>query len=123
MTNIEAAASEPVKVQPAAEKSIEDKIWMEDKAKALQVYFDLSAYTLLTVGKQGQLMQGGTIIKNSNLVNLIAHDTKKKKGRKNFSLHENIFYCKETSSAKNGQLSLSHERSKVKGDEDYGGLL
>ena len=58
LTNIEAAANEPVKVQPTAEeKSVKEKIIetvaAEDKAKALQVYGDLSAYTPLTVDKQG----------------------------------------------------------------------
>ena len=79
MTNIKAAANEPVKVQPTAEKkSVKDKIIetvaAEVKAKVLQVYDDLSAYTPLTVDKQGRLIQNGTLIEDSNLVDLIAHD-------------------------------------------------
>ena len=86
LTNIEAAANEPVKVQPTAEeKSVKDKIIetvaAEDKAKALQVYDDLSAYTPLTVDKQGRLIQDGTVIEDSNLVDLIAHDVKKRKDK------------------------------------------
>ena len=54
LTNIEAAANEPVKVQPTAEKkSVKNKIietvGAENKAKTLQVYDDLSAYTPLIV--------------------------------------------------------------------------
>ena len=56
LTNIESAANEPVNVQPTAEeKSVKNKIIKtiaaEDKAKALQVYDDLSAYTPMTVDK------------------------------------------------------------------------
>ena len=88
MTNIEAVANEPVKMQPTAEeKSVNDKIIetvaTEDKAKALQDYDDLSAYTPLTVDKQGRLIQDGTVIEDSNLVHLTALDVKrKKKGQK-----------------------------------------
>ena len=89
LTNIEAAANEPVKVQPTAEeKSVKDKIIetvaAEDKAKALQVYDDLSAFTSLTVDKQGRLIQDGIVIKDSNLVDLIAPDVKRKKEDKNY---------------------------------------
>ena len=91
LTNIEAAANEPVKVQPTAEeKSVKDKIIeaveSKDKAKALQVYDDLSAYTPLTVDKQGRLIQDGTLIEDSNLVDLIAHDVKRKRKDKNSPL-------------------------------------
>ena len=73
LTNIEAAANEPVNVQPTAEeKSVKDMIIetvaAEDKAKALQFYDDLSAYIPLTVDKQGRLIQDDTVIKDSNLV-------------------------------------------------------
>ena len=49
LTNIESAASEPIKVQPTTEeKSVKDKIIdaveSKDKAKALQIFDDLSAY-------------------------------------------------------------------------------
>ena len=86
LTNIESAASEPIKVQPTAEeKSVKDKIIeaieSKNKAKALQVYDDLSAYTPLTVDKQGRLIQDGSVIEDSNLIDLIAHDVKKKKGQ------------------------------------------
>ena len=91
LTNIEAAANEPAKVQPTAEeKSVKEKIIetvaVEDKAKALQVYDDLSAYTPLTVDKQGRLIQDGTVIEDSNLVDLITHDVKRKKGGQNCPL-------------------------------------
>ena len=61
LTNIELAASEPIKVQTTTEeKSVKDKISeaveSKDKAKALQVYDDLSAYKPLTVDKQGRLI-------------------------------------------------------------------
>ena len=78
LPNIESAASEPIKVQlTAEEKSVKDKIieavGTEDKAKALQVYDDLSAYTPLTVGKLW-LIHNGTIITDFNLVDLIVND-------------------------------------------------
>ena len=84
MTNLESAANEPVKVQPnAEEQSVKGKIIetvvAEDKTKAQRVYDDLSAYTLLTVDKQGRLIQNGTVIEDSNLVDMIAYDVKKKK--------------------------------------------
>ena len=121
LTNIEAAANEPVKVQPTAEeKSVKDKIIeaveSKDKAKALQVYDDLSAYTPLTVDKKGRLIEDGTIIEDSNLVDLIAHDVKKKKkGQKQPLAWEIFSTAKKQASAKKGRLSSSRgERSKVK---------
>ena len=121
LTNIEAAANEPVKVQPTAEeKSVKDMIIetvaAEDKAKALQVYDDLSACTPLTVDKQGRLIQDGTFIKDSNLVDLIAHDVKKKKKVQKQPFAWEIFStAKKQAIAKKGRLSSSRgERSKVK---------
>ena len=58
----------------------------EEKAKALQVYNDLSAYTHLTVDERSRLNQEGTVIEDSNLVNLIAHEVKKRKKDKNCPL-------------------------------------
>ena len=83
LINLETVASEPVKVQKTTkEKNVKDKITEfvtgEDKAKALQVYDDLNTYTPLTIDKQSRLIQDGTIIEDSNLVDLIAHDVKKK---------------------------------------------
>ena len=68
LTNIEAAASESVKVQPTAkEKSVKDKIIeaveLKDKAKILQNDDDLSEYTPLTVDKQGRLIQDAQLSK------------------------------------------------------------
>ena len=88
--------SEPVKVQTTTEeKNVKDKIIKavagEDKAKALKVYDYLNAYTPLTVDKQGQLIQDGTIIEDSNLVHLIAHDVKKKKKRRKLPIAWEIF--------------------------------
>ena len=121
LTNIESAANEPVKVQTTAEeKSVKDNIIeavrSNDKAKALQVYDDLSAYTPLTVDKQGRLIQEGTIIEDSNLVDLIAHDVKKKKKGQKLPIAWEIFStAKKQASAKKGRLSSScGERSKVK---------
>ena len=121
LTNIEAAANEPVKVQPTAEeKSVKEKIIetfaAEDKAKALQVYDDLSAYTPLTVDKQGRLIQDGTVIEDSNLVDLIARDVKRKKrGQKQPFVWEIFYTAKKQASAEKGRLSSSRgERSKVK---------
>ena len=121
LTNIEAAANEPVKVQPTAEeKSVKgmiiETVAAEDKAKALQVYDDLSAYTPLTVNKQGRLIQDGTFIEDSNLVDLIAHDVKKKKKVQKQPFAWEIFStAKKQAIAKKGRLSSSRgERSKVK---------
>ena len=129
MTNIESAASEPIKVQPTTEeKSVKNKIIdaieSKDKAKALQVYDDLSAYTPLTVDKQGRLIQDGSIIEDSNLVDLIAHDVKKKKGQKLPIAWEIFSTAKKQAYAKKGRLSSSRVgRSKLKDVEDHGGLL
>ena len=119
LTNIEAAANELVKIQPTAEKNIKDKIIetvaAEDKAKALQVYDNLNAYTPLTFDKQGRLIQDGTVIEDSNLVDLIAYDVKKKKGQKQPFAWEIFFAAKKQASAKKGRLSSSRgEKSKVK---------
>ena len=103
MSNLESATNEPVKVQTTAEeKSVKDKIIeaveAKDKAEALQVYDDLSAYTPLTVDKQGRLIQDGTIIEDSNLVDLITYDVKRKKERTETSqCLGNIFNFKEPS--------------------------
>ena len=120
LTNIESAASEPIKVQPTVEgKSVKDKIieavGVEVKAKALKVYDDLSAYTPLTVDKQGRMIQDGTIGEDSNLVNPIAHGVKKKrKGRKLLIAWEIFSTAKAQVTTKKGQLSSSRRRSKVK---------
>ena len=103
LTNLESAANEPVKLQTATEEnSVKDKIIekvaTEDKAKALQVYDDLNTYTPLAVDKRGRLIQDGTVIEDSNLVDLIAQDVKRKKKRTKTALCLGIiFYCKETS--------------------------
>ena len=85
------------------EKSVKDKIIetvvAEDKAKALQVYDDLSAYTPLTVDKQGRLTQDGTVIEDSNLVDLIAHDVKKKRKDKNSPLLGKYFLLQRSKSS------------------------
>ena len=108
-------------MQPTAEeKSVKEKIIetvaAEDKAKALQVYDDLSAYTPLTVDKQARLIQDGTVIEDSNLVDLIAHDVKRKKRGQKLPFAWEIFStAKKQASAKKGRLSSSRgERSKVK---------
>ena len=112
LTNIKSAASEPFKVQPTTE---EKSRRVKDKAKALQVYDDLSAYMPLIVGKQGRLIQDGSVIEDSNLIDLIAHDVKKKKGQK-FPIAWEIFStAKKQAYAKKGRLSSSRVgRSKVK---------
>ena len=89
--------SELIKVQPTAKKkSVKAKIikaiGTEDKAKALQVYDDLSAYTPLTADKQGRLIQDDTNIEDSILVNLITHDVKKKKKGQKLSIAWGIFF-------------------------------
>ena len=110
LSNLELATNEPVKVQTTAEeKSVKDKIIeaveAKDQAEALQVYDDLSAYTPLTVDKQGWLIQDGTIIEDSNLVDLIAHDVKrKKKGQKVPFAWEIFSTAKEQANTKKGQL-------------------
>ena len=120
LTNLESAANEPVKVQTTTEeKSVKEKIIeaveSKDKAKALQVYDDLSAYTPLTVDKQGRLIQDGTIIEDSNLVDLIAHDVKKKKGQKVPIAWEIFSTARKQASAKKGRLSSNRgERNKSK---------
>ena len=117
LTNIEAAANKPVKVQPTAgEKSVKDKIIetvaAEDTARALQVYDDLSAYASLTVDKQGRLIQDGTVIADSNLIDLIAHDVKKKKRTKTALCLGNIFYCKEASQHQERTVVIESWRKK-----------
>ena len=120
LTNIESAASEPIKVQPTTEeKSVKDKIIeaveSKDKAKALQVYDDLSAYTPLTVDKQGRLIQDGSVIEDSNLIDLIAHDVKKKKGQKLPIAWEIFSTAMKQAYAKKRRLSSNRVgRSKVK---------
>ena len=120
LINLESATSEPVKVQTTTEeKNVKDKIIEavtgENKAKALQVYDDLNAYTLLTVDKQGQLIQDGTIIEDSNLVNLIAHDAKKKKKGRKLPIAWEIFStAKKQASTKKGYLLNRSGRSRVK---------
>ena len=92
LANLESAVNKRVKVQTTTEekKSVKDKIVetvaIQEKAKALQVYGKLSAYTPLTVDERGWLKQDGTVIENSNLVNLIVHDVKRKKKDKNCHL-------------------------------------
>ena len=131
MTNLESAANEPVKVQTSTEeKSVKDKIIetvaAEDKAKALQVYDDFSVYTPLTVDKKGRLIGDGTIIEDSNLVDLIiedsnlvdliTHDVKRKKKGQKLPLAGEIFSsAKKQSSTKKGKLLSSRgERSSLK---------
>ena len=121
LANLESAANEPVKVQTTTEeKSVKDKIIetvaAEDKAKALQVYDDLSAYTPLTVDKKGRLIQDGKIIEDSNLVDLIAHDVKRKKKGQKLPLAWEIFStAKKQASTKKGKLlSSRRERSSLK---------
>ena len=102
------------------EKSVKDKIIetvaAEDKAKALQVYDDLSAYTPLNVDKKGQLIQDDTIIEDSNLVDLIVHDVKRKKKGQKLPLAWEIFSTakKQASTKKAKLLSSRGERSSLK---------
>ena len=120
LTNIESAASELIKGQPnTEEKSIKDKIIeaveSKNKPKALQVYDDLSAYAPLTVDKQGRLIQNGSVIEDSNLIDLITHDVKKKKGQKLSIAWEIFSTAKKQAYAKKGRLLSSRVgRSKVK---------
>ena len=117
LSNLESATNEPVKVQTTAEeKSVKDKIIeaveAKDKAEALQVYDDLSAYTPLTVDKQGRLIQDGTIIEDSNLVDLITYDVKrKKKGQKLPNAWEIFSISKNQASDKKAWL-LSNRRGR-----------
>ena len=121
LANLESVANEPVKVQTTAEeKSVKDKISetvaTEEKAKALQVYDDLSVYTPLTVDKQGRLIQDGTVIEDSNLVDLIAHDVKtNKKGQKQNFAWEIFSTAKKQMGSKKGKLLTSRgKRSSLK---------
>ena len=119
LINLESAVNEPVKVQTTTEeKNVKDKIVEavtgEDKAKALQVYDDLNAYTPLTIDKQGQLIQDGAIIEESNLVDLIAHDVKKRKGRKLPIAWEIFSTAKKQASTKKEQLANRSKRRRVK---------
>ena len=73
------------------------------------------AYTPLTVDEQGRLIQDGTIIEDSNLVDKIAHKVKKKKGQKLPIVWELFSTAKKRASAEKRRLSPSRgERSKVK---------
>ena len=119
LINLESAVSKPVKVQTTTEeKNVKDKIIEaatgEDKAKALQVYDDLNSYTPLTVDEQGQLIQDGTIIEDSNLVDLIAYDVKKKKKGRKLPIAWEIFStAKKQASTKKGYLLNRSGRSRV----------
>ena len=121
LANLESVANEPVKVQTTAEeKSVKDKIIetvaTKEKAKALQVYDDLSAYTPLTVDKQGRLIQDGTVIEDSNLFDLIAYDIKTKKKRQKQPFAGEIFSTakKQTGAKKSKLLTSREERNSLK---------
>ena len=121
MTNLESAANEPVKVQTTTqEKSVKDKIIetvaMEDKAKTLQVYNDLNTYIPLAADKRGRLIQDGTIIEDSNLVDLITLKVKRKKKRQKLPFAWEIFStAKKQAGTKKGKLFSSRgERSSLK---------
>ena len=96
LANLKSAANEHVKVQTTTEeKSVKNKIIetvaTEEKAKALQVYYDSSAYTPLTVDKRGRLIQDDTVIEYSNLVDIITPDVKRKKKGQKLPLAWEIF--------------------------------
>ena len=78
------------------ENSVKDKIIetvaMEEKAKALQVYDDLSAYTHLTVDKRSRLIQDGKQLSMILIWSILSHTTlKERKKDKNCPLLRKYF--------------------------------
>ena len=102
------------------ENSVKDKIIeivaTEDEAKAQQISDDLNKYTPLAVDKRGRLIQDGTIIEDSNLVDLIAHDVKrKKKGQIPLFAWDKFSTAKKQAGIKKVRLLSSRgERSNLK---------